>query len=448
MLAADAEVDVGSGLSALLHGDLDQLADAVLVKVCKRILLVDLGLVVVRKELAGIISGEAEGHLGQVVGAEAEELRLLCDLICKQSRSGDLDHRADVVLNVGILLLLHLLCSLADRVLDEAQLLDIADKGNHDLGLDVVALLLVDLDGGLHDGTGLHSCDLREGDGETASSVAHHRVELLEVVASLLDFCDGQAHLLCHALDLGLGVGNELMQRRIQEADRDRSTLHGLVQALEVALLERDQLVQGSFSLLSGIGEDHLADLRDTVRVEEHVLGSGQTDALCAEADRIGGVCRGICIRADVKSSVLVGPVHDALEVSGDGSLDCRDIAEVDLAGGAIQGDVVALVDCVAAECEVLLILVHIHVTAAGDAAGAHASCDNGCMGGHAASHGQDALCGVHAVDVLRRGLLTDHDDSCAGCMSGNRILRVEVNASCSSSRRCGKGLADLGGEL
>ena len=76
MLAADAQADVGAGLPAQLHGHGHQLAHAGLVQMGEGIGLVDLGVVVVVQELARVIPAEAEGHLGQVVGAEGEELGL------------------------------------------------------------------------------------------------------------------------------------------------------------------------------------------------------------------------------------------------------------------------------------------------------------------------------------------------------------------------------------
>ena len=81
VLAADAQVHVGTGGLAQLHGHLHQLAHALLVHVGEGIGLVDLLVVVVAEELAGVVAAEAEGHLGQVVGAEGEELGLGGDLV-------------------------------------------------------------------------------------------------------------------------------------------------------------------------------------------------------------------------------------------------------------------------------------------------------------------------------------------------------------------------------
>ena len=49
----------------------------------------------------GVIAAEAHAHLGQVVGAEAEELSLLCNLIGGEGRSGNLHHGAHQVIHLG-----------------------------------------------------------------------------------------------------------------------------------------------------------------------------------------------------------------------------------------------------------------------------------------------------------------------------------------------------------
>ena len=85
VLTADAQAQIGAGLTAIVCGHLHQLAHADLIQVLERIALVDLVLIVCAQELGSVITAEAEGHLGQVVGAEAEELGLLGDLAGSQS---------------------------------------------------------------------------------------------------------------------------------------------------------------------------------------------------------------------------------------------------------------------------------------------------------------------------------------------------------------------------
>ena len=109
----------------------------------------------------------------------------------------------------------------------------------------------------------------------TRSSVV---LELLEVVG----------HLDPRALDLGsiCARREELVQRRVEQADRHRQALHRLEQALEVALLERQQLLEALAPLLGRRGQDHRDHLLVALVAEEHVLGAAQADPLGAELAR------------------------------------------------------------------------------------------------------------------------------------------------------------------
>src|SRR6185437_830212 len=105
VLAADADLEIGSSLAAVGGGQLHQLSDAGLVEAGERILLEHALAQIHRQDLADVIAGEAEGGLGQIVGSEAEELGLGGDLAGHQRRPRQLDHGAhqvgDLDLRVG-----------------------------------------------------------------------------------------------------------------------------------------------------------------------------------------------------------------------------------------------------------------------------------------------------------------------------------------------------------
>ena len=82
-----------------------------------------------------------------------------------------------------------------------------------------------------------------------------------------------------------LVVGQELVQRRVEQADGDGQAVHRLEDADEVALLLRAQLLERGVFLVGGVGEDHALHDRQAV-AEEHVLGAAQADALGAELAR------------------------------------------------------------------------------------------------------------------------------------------------------------------
>ena len=414
MLAADAQTQIGAGLAAIVGSHLDQLADADLIEVLERIALVDLVLVVCAEELGSIVTAEAEGHLGQVVGAEAEELSLLGDLTGGQSGARDLDHGTDLILHVNAGSSDQLVRDLDDNVLDELQLLDLADQRDHDVGGDHVAGLSRDVQGCLDDSAGLHRGDLRVGDSQTAATVTHHGVELVQGSNDVLQVIEGHAHIGSQLLDVLVLGGQELVQRRVQITDGHRALTHDAVHRLEVTLLERLDLGQSSLALFHGTGADHLTDSLDAVLREEHMLGTAQADALSTQIHCLLCIARVIRIGHDQQLTSCVSPAHEAVEVLVAGSGDGCDLLAVDVAGGAVDGDPIALDELVAVDLEGLSLFVDLDlvvVAAAGDAAGAHTTSNNGCVAGHAAADSQDALRNLHTDDVLRRGLQTDQND-------------------------------------
>ena len=449
VLPADADVQLAVVGAAIVDSHAHQLAHAGLIQLGEGIVLEDLGIVVRAEELACVVAGEAEGHLGQVVGAEAEEVCVLGDLVRGQAGARDLDHGADLILHrnasggdfgVG---------GLDHHVLDVLELLDLANQRDHDLRHDLpVGMLLHGVDGGADHSLGLHRGDLRIGDGQAAAAVAHHRVELVQALDDGLDLADGLLLGLGQLLDLVLRGGHELVERRIQEADANRHALKRLVELLEVALLIGQDLVQRDLALGGGVGADHLAERGDAVGLKEHVLGAAQADALGAQLAGLLRVGGGVGVGADLQGAELVGPAHDGAEVAGDLRVHGLDQAVVDVAGGAVDGDAVALVVGLARQGELLVLLVHGDVAAAGDAALAHAAGNDGRVAGHAAAHGQDALSGLHAGDVLGRGLQANQNDLLAVGVPALGVLSGEHDLAAGSSGGGAQTAANGGGSL
>ena len=74
-----------------------QLADAVGVERDERVVLEDAEPLIDAEKARRIVARQAEDGLGQIVGAEAEELGGLGDLAGAQRRARQLDHRADQI---------------------------------------------------------------------------------------------------------------------------------------------------------------------------------------------------------------------------------------------------------------------------------------------------------------------------------------------------------------
>ena len=449
VFAAYAHMDVGAGLMAQADGVFHQAAGALDVEFLERIRLVDLSVQISGQEFAGVVPAEAVAHLSQVVGAEGEELGLLGDLVSSQSGTGNLDHGADLVGHVGASSLDDLVRSLNHHVLNILELLDLANQGDHDLGNHVpLGVLGLNVQSGLDDSLGLHHGDLRIGNSQTAATVTHHGVKLVQAGDDGLDVGHGLVHILSQLLNVGLLGGDELVQGGIQETDGDGVALHGLIHGLEVTLLHGLQLLQSLLTLLHGVGADHLTDGGDTVGLEEHVLGTAQADALSTKLHGLLGVAGVIRVGADLHLTVLVRPSHDAAELAADGSVHGGDSLAVDVTSGAVQAQPVALVIHAAGQLKLLVGLVHLDSAAAGDTAGAHAAGHDGGVRGHAAADGQDTLRGNHALDVLGRGLQTDQNHLLTASSPILGVVSGEDDLTAGSAGRSGQSGAHGGGGL
>ena len=231
-----------------------------------------------------------------------------------------------------------------------------------------------------------------------------------------------------------IDLGQELVQRRIQETDRYGTALHGLVDPDEVFPLHGQDLHQGLAALVLGGGKDHFTDSLDTVCLEEHMLGTAQADAFGAEAESDFRVMRRIGIGADLQVADSICPAHQTGEIAGDGGIDGRDGFAVDVAGGTVEGDPVAFAVGAVLQGEALVLFIHLDLAAAGNTAGAHTTGNNRSVGSHAAAHGQDALCVVHAFDIFRRGLQTNQDNLLTLLGPGGSILRGKYDTAAGSA--------------
>ena len=237
------------------------------------------------------------------------------------------------------------------------------------------------------------------------------------------------------------------MQRRIQEADAHRHAFQRLVELFKVTLLVGQDLIQSGFPLGNGVGADHLTESGDAFRLKEHMLGTAQADAFRAQLTGLLGVCGGIGIGTDLHGAVLVCQSHDAAELAGNLGVHSGDHTLVDVAGGAVNGDEVALVVGLARQSELLVLLVHDDVAAAGNTAGAHAPGHNGSVGGHAAPDRQDALSSLHTGDVFGRGFQTHQNNLLTPGSPAFGIFRGEDDLAAGSSGRSAQAAAD-GGSL
>ena len=148
----------------------------------ERVLLEEPVLLVVEQELAGVVAREAEAHLGEVVGAEREELGLLRDLVGGHRAARDLDHRADQVLDARAAPCRGRACASSSTIaFCRFSSSTWPTSGIMTSGLTGMPFF-DDLQRRLEDRPRLHARDLGVRDAEAAAAVAEHRVELVQLL--------------------------------------------------------------------------------------------------------------------------------------------------------------------------------------------------------------------------------------------------------------------------
>ncbi len=194
--------------------------------------------------------------------------------------------------------------------------------------------------------------------------------------------------------------------------------LHGLEEAGEVGALHGQQFLESRAAILLVVGQDHGAHVLNAVFGKEHVLGAAEADAFSAEQTRLLGVARNVGIGADAQPADGIDPAHklDQIGIVGLG-VERLELAGDDAAGGAVERDVVALLEGTPLHAQFLFGFVDDAVAGAGHAALAHAAGDNGRVRGHAAARGENAFGHFHAGDVLGRGFAANQNHGLVGAV-------------------------------
>ena len=90
-----------------------------------------------------------------------------------------------------------------------------------------------------------------------------HRVKFLKAFYFVPKFFSGYFYFLCKSPDLRRLMRKEFMKRRVQQPNRDRSTLHRLENPDEVVALVRQQLIECPAAGAFGVGDDSKATVGD-----------------------------------------------------------------------------------------------------------------------------------------------------------------------------------------
>ena len=239
------------------------------------------------------------------------------------------------------------------------------------------------------------------------------------------------------------------MERRIQQANGNRKPLHDAEQVNKVLTLIGQKFCQCGTTALLCFGQDHLAHRDNTFRIKEHVFGPAKANAFCPETTRSFGLFRGLGVGADFKATQGVCPFHKLREITRKIGLKGRDFAQHDFAGCAIKGDYVPFLKGHTARHHGFVGVVDLDRTRTANARCTHATCNHGCVAGHAAARCQNALRGMHARDIFRACFDAHQNDLAPlACPFFGNLGRKDDLAR-SRAGRCGKAHAnDLAGRI
>ena len=232
-------------------------------------------------------------------------------------------------------------------------------------------------------------------------------------------------------------VGQELVQRRVEQADRDRQPGHRREQALEVGLLQRQQLIQRGAALGVALGHDHRAHLRLAVGGHEHVLGPAQADALRAVAER-RRASAGVSALARTPSGAGSSPQPSTRSKRSSRAVHQRDVVARDHAGAAVDGDPLARGRRRSPTRISRAREVDVELAGADHRGAAHAARDERGVRGLAALGGEDAARGVEAGDVVGLGERAHEDDVAALRGGRDRLLGGEHDLALGRAGRGG----------
>ena len=201
------------------------------------------------------------------------------------------------------------------------------------------------------------------------------------------------------------------MQGRVEQPDADRQTVHQPEKMCEIFDLQRHQPFQRGRAPLGVFGKDHLAHQRQTVFLEEHMLGPAKPDTLGLKRPCHLGFGIGVGIRAHFDVTLVVRPGQERVEGVVQFGLHQGHLTRQKDTRRAIQRDHLAfLEDAAIRSRHGLLPSVQGDLRGPNDTRQAQSPRHHGRMAGHPAPLGQDALGGMHAPDVFGRGFASHQD--------------------------------------
>ena len=398
---------------------------------------------VVTNEAADVVTAETECHLCQVVSTEGEEFGFFSDVTCADGSTGDFDHGTDHVVEIhNIVFGFDFFCDFGDDGFLMFQFVGIANNRDHHFSR-AVETFFAEFNNRFQDGACLHGGDFRIGDTETDTAVPHHRVAFLQIFCAFLEFFQSDADGIGKILLLFFCVGDEFMQRRVEEADRDRFASHCFQCSFDILFHEGEQIVDSSDTFFNCGGKDHLTQSKEglfSTGTVEHVFCTEKTDTFSAEFCSLNCVSRSIRIGAYAERTVFIQQSHELLEARIFACIDGGNCAFVCITACTVQADNIAFfVSGTIGSDNSFCSFVDLQSTGTDDTAFTPAAADKSCMAGHTAASGKNTVGCTHTFHVFRIGFFADEDAGDFLFLAFDCFFGCEDDLTDSTTGTCGE---------
>ena len=227
------------------------------------------------------------------------------------------------------------------------------------------------------------------------------------------------------------------MQRRIEETNDYRQTVHSAEHAKEVTSLSLQKIVAGLFANSFVIVEDEgLNDLLTFAK--EHMLSAAQANTLSAEITCELSIFWVVSVCANTHGAELVCPFKDGVKIASKFGLNKLNSTQNNNTGSTVKRDNVAFLDYdVGAGNRSLFCLgVNLECVNAANTGSTHATSDNSCMRSLAAMGGKNAFSSNHASKIVGSGFPTNQNGLATFLSSLYGIVGGEYSFTNSSTRR------------
>ena len=349
------------------------------------------------QEMRRIIAANAQSGLRQIIRAEREKCRFLCQIIGHDGGARHFNHRAQ---HISLRLNAIFIGQRWHQRFQNTQFCGIDNQREHNLDRRFALIVFH----GSKNGAQLHGVNFRRCNAQATAAMTEHRIAFHQFTNTPAQLLFALPQRLCQWRNIIIWMRQKFVQRRVEQANGHGPRTHCFEQGRKIILLHGQQLVERLFASRRIIGQNHFAHPRNALRVEKHMFGATQANAFRPEAQCAFGIARRFSIGAHAHFAPRIGPAHQRAKIAGQFSFQSRHGAQHDAPRCAVNGNDIAFFQFMLFDLRRLAVIINMQLTGARYTGPPKPTRHHGCMAGHAAARGQNGARRIHAVNIFRAG--------------------------------------------